>query len=99
MSGSPQINNSLIIKVKWIHSLTLRFIIIFNQLHIVTPVPMLFIGFEQAAYTFSESQATTPQLCVTISGASDGVRAVVQITTSPETAQGSYTLCFLTGHT
>ena len=51
---------------------------------------MLFIGFEQVAYTFSESQATTPQLCVTISGTSDGVRAVVQITTSPEIAQGSY---------
>lgn len=53
---------------------------------------MLFIGFEQAAYTFSESrEETIPQLCITISGASEGVRAVVQITTSPETAQGGHT--------
>lgn len=49
---------------------------------------MLFVGFEQATYTFSESQETNPQLCVTISGAADSVRAVVKITTTPETAQG-----------
>lgn len=59
----------------------------------VTPVPMLYIGFEQAMYTFSESGAeTNPQVCVTVSGESTGVTAVVEVTINPITAQGMSSL-------
>ena len=58
--------------------------------YLVASDPMISIGFENTAYTFSESgNESNPQVCVTVSEASGGVTVVVAVTFNQNTsAQG-----------
>lgn len=48
------------------------------------------VGFEQGAYTFYESgQEATPQICVSVSAESPNINAVLEVTITPDTAQGT----------
>ncbi len=57
--------------------------------HVGVVFPVLTVGFEQSAYTFYESrQDTTPQICVSVSTESPSIDAVLEVTITPDTAQG-----------
>ena len=52
--------------------------------------PVLYIGFQQASYTFSESEQSSPQICVIVNGTTLGVTAVVEVTINGNSAQGMF---------
>ena len=55
-----------------------------------TILPVLSIGFEESAYTYYESrEEAIPQICVYVSQLSPGVIAVVEVTLTSGTAQGT----------
>lgn len=61
-------------------------------LHILVGIilPVLTVGFEQNAYTFYESrQEPAPQICVSVSTESPEIDAVLEVTVTPDTAQGT----------
>ena len=56
-------------------------------------LPVLTVGFEQNAYTFYESrQEPAPQICVSVSTESPEIDAVLEVTVTPDTAQGTIIL-------
>lgn len=64
-------------------------IFFYTTMTAVTPEPMIYVGFEQTAYTFSESELeASNEVCVVVSEASPGVSAVVEVTLRQDTALG-----------